>query len=392
MKALTYSQKKWAMTGCLLLALSFNISVHMSADGSNSVDLASEKPAPVYEEVTRKDGKKFLLRYEADKKKSKVTNVIAQPLDTEGKVCTDCETFTIELGGELNKSNLNDLQEVAKNIVEKRKLKTTIKVISVSDGSSSKDEEYEEDKVTVSKTDTTLKRDLEKIKTKIKDARNAQLTAYEEASTAQSVSEQRQALQDAKQAETDKRDALVEMRQLLVKHSRKNESISPEFARAERALVKEEQQHVADNKDALILKTDLKKLIEELQIQNKAAKAQLQGDVQSQVLNKFVADFDDYVKAIASNIYTQNGPNQNGNGRVANSSGTSINGTDIRAANIDFVLPENSGSSSGGAIIAGPETNGLTPGQIEARRMSQRILQGGGSLNQNPSNRSAGRN
>ncbi len=400
MKTFTYSQKKWAMTGCLLFVLGFSLSAHNRTTGANYVDLASEKPSPVYEEITRKDGKKFLLKYEADKAKpNEVTNVTAQPLDTEGNICTNCDNFTIALGGELNSSNLGDLKEVAVTMIEKQEIKKTIKVISASSSGANKEEEYEEDRVKSDRVDASLRKDLERIKEEIRDAREVQLVAYQEASTAQSIPEQQAALSDAKQAEKDKRDALIKLRELLVKHSRKNGDISPEFSKAERLLIKEEKEHIADNGDALVLKNDLRKLVEELKIQHLAAKNQLLGDVSNSILNKYVTDFDEYVKAVVSGVFTQNNPSQNGAGRVANSSGGSINpgnmNTSIRSElNPNFTtLP--SSSNNGGVFTVSPEST-VTPEQRLAAEQARLRLQQNRMLNpnQNPmlNNRSARRN
>lgn len=59
MKSLTYNQKKWAMTGCLLLALGFNLSLHNAGDiPVITVDLASVRdPATEAKETAKPEVK-----------------------------------------------------------------------------------------------------------------------------------------------------------------------------------------------------------------------------------------------------------------------------------------------------------------------------------------------
>jgi hypothetical protein len=63
MKTVTENQKKWAMTACLLAALTFNLSLHIKKDIASSLDLASEIPVKI-QDVNAKDGIRNATAYD----------------------------------------------------------------------------------------------------------------------------------------------------------------------------------------------------------------------------------------------------------------------------------------------------------------------------------------
>lgn len=96
MKTITYTQKKWAMTGCLLLALGFNLSIHKSVGEVRSVDLASETADS---EIATRNG---VVKVTYIKKGDKTQAVV-----TEGTLCAGCGG-SLELNTKFT-ANLQDL-------------------------------------------------------------------------------------------------------------------------------------------------------------------------------------------------------------------------------------------------------------------------------------------
>lgn len=101
MKTISYAQKKWALTGCLLVALGFNLSMHKHVEGVASAELASSSEDMV-------DAKLATANGVASVKYIKISETQTLAHVTEGSVCPTCgNDFTLNTS--FNKDNVDAL-------------------------------------------------------------------------------------------------------------------------------------------------------------------------------------------------------------------------------------------------------------------------------------------
>jgi hypothetical protein len=101
MKSLSYDKKKWALTGCLLVALGFNLSMHKHIEGVASAELASNSDDVVDSKVVTANGI-------ATVKYIKIKDDQTLAVVTEGTICATCgNQFTLTTS--FNKDNVDAL-------------------------------------------------------------------------------------------------------------------------------------------------------------------------------------------------------------------------------------------------------------------------------------------
>lgn len=106
MKPFTNTQKKWAMTACLLGALTFNLSMHSNAIQSFEADFASTEDQDAKSDILETNSRGTVkVRYVKDG-----TGTIAEVSKmTEGKVCENCGKSYIPMDtsfGDITKLNM----------------------------------------------------------------------------------------------------------------------------------------------------------------------------------------------------------------------------------------------------------------------------------------------
>lgn len=120
MKPFTYAQKKWAMTACLLSALTFTVSMNSHEGGLASAEFASS--SDLVEGKLTTDKVAIPVKYV----KSGDNEVLAVvPKVTEGKMCDVCgTTYTLNMSFDKNKDDIDALNiALLKEINSNRKVK-----------------------------------------------------------------------------------------------------------------------------------------------------------------------------------------------------------------------------------------------------------------------------
>ena len=119
MKPFTYTQKKWAMTACLLGALTFNLSMNQHDGGIASADFASQSGDLVEGKLTTTKG---VVPVKYMKNGDEVLAIV--PKMTEGKACDVCgKNYPLDISFDKTKNDI-DILNVAllKRIAEETKV------------------------------------------------------------------------------------------------------------------------------------------------------------------------------------------------------------------------------------------------------------------------------